>query len=244
MNDETIMWSQGDLFVVPNSPTSIRHFASEDSAIFWVTYDKMTRYVNLSHGQMNFKPILYANERLLREVQSRLVDYPSRRPRELSAQASARMTRTIWSLLNSLPAGDVQRPHRHQSVSLHLCICSESKGVYTLMGPELDDNGWVKNPVRCDWKVGDVFLTPSGWWHSHHNETSTPAWILPVQDTGLCTEETSSTKKRHSRVKTAVDEVNISMAAMPTIERILSITFVFYLCMQSFLILLPLITVS
>ena len=57
------------------------------------------------------------------------------------------------------------------------------------MGPELDDDGWVKNPIRCDWIAGSVFVTPPGWWHSHHNETGEPAWVLPMQDAGLYTHQ-------------------------------------------------------
>lgn len=34
---------------------------------------------------------------------------------------------------------------------------------------------------------GGVFVTPPGWWHSHHNENDTPAWVLPMQDAGLYT---------------------------------------------------------
>lgn len=43
--------------------------------------------------------------------------------------------------------------------------------VYTMMGPELDESGQVKNGVKCDWATGAVFVTPPGWWHSHHNES-------------------------------------------------------------------------
>lgn len=32
------------------------------------------------------------------------------------------------------------------------------------MGPELDAEGWVKNPTRCNWKTGGVFVTPPGWY--------------------------------------------------------------------------------
>jgi gentisate 1,2-dioxygenase len=32
-----------------------------------------------------------------------------------------------------------------------------------------------------------VFVTPPGLWHSHHNESGSPAHILPIQDAGLHT---------------------------------------------------------
>jgi gentisate 1,2-dioxygenase len=104
-------------------------------------------------------------------------------------------THTLWSLLNLLPPGDAQRPHRHNSVALDLCVAADppaadgSGGVYTLMGPTLDAEGWVAQPVRCVWRPGAVFTTPPGWWHSHHNETGRPAWVLPVQDAGLYTHQ-------------------------------------------------------
>jgi gentisate 1,2-dioxygenase len=53
------------------------------------------------------------------------------------------LTHTLWSLLNVLPAKDKQRPHRHNSVALDLCVSAENDGVYTLMGPELDEEGLV-----------------------------------------------------------------------------------------------------
>ena len=50
------------------------------------------------------------------------------------------LTPVLWSLLNVLPAHDVQRPHRHQSVALDLCVYApKGEAVYTLMGPELDE---------------------------------------------------------------------------------------------------------
>ena len=55
------------------------------------------------------------------------------------------------------------------------------------MGPELDSSGNVKNPIRCNWENGSVFITPPGWWHSHHNESDTKAYVLPIQDAGLYT---------------------------------------------------------
>ena len=51
----------------------------------------------------------------------------------------------------------------------------------------LDENGNVKNPVKCTWEDGSVFVTPPGWWHSHHNDGEIDAYVLPIQDAGLYT---------------------------------------------------------
>jgi hypothetical protein len=108
---------------------------------------------------------------------------------KITEDSTKTLTHVLWSLLNVLPAGDAQRPHRHNSVAIDLCVSAQPEGVYTLMGPELDEEGWVKNPIRCDWKTGAAFTTPPGWWHSHHNETGEPAWVLPMQDAGLYTHQ-------------------------------------------------------
>jgi gentisate 1,2-dioxygenase len=47
--------------------------------------------------------------------------------------------------------------------------------------------GTVKNGIKSPWVTGAVFVTPPGWWHSHHNESGEAAWVLPMQDAGLLT---------------------------------------------------------
>ena len=61
--------------------------------------------------------------------------------------------------------------------------------MYTLMGKEIDTDGNIINPIRCNWTPGGVFITPPGWWHSHHNESDEVAWVLPMQDAGLYTHQ-------------------------------------------------------
>ena len=53
------------------------------------------------------------------------------------------------------------------------------------MGPELEKDNKIKNPVKCIWETGSVFVTPPGWWHSHHNNSKQDAYVLPVQDAGI-----------------------------------------------------------
>jgi len=100
------------------------------------------------------------------------------------------LTHTLWALLNVLPAGDAQPPHRHNSVALDLAVAATGGGaVYTLMSPVLDDDGRMVNPVKADWVPGAAFMTPPGWWHSHVNESEEDAWVLPMQDAGLYTRQ-------------------------------------------------------
>ena len=44
-----------------------------------------------------------------------------------------------------------------------------------LIGTELDENGNIRNGHREDWEGGAAFVTPPGYWHSHHNEFNADA---------------------------------------------------------------------
>jgi gentisate 1,2-dioxygenase len=54
------------------------------------------------------------------------------------------------------------------------------------MGKEIKDNKIV-DPIKMLWKKNHAFVTPPGWWHSHHNESNICARVFPVQDAGLHT---------------------------------------------------------
>ena len=95
-------------------------------------------------------------------------------------------TPTLWAMFGILPAGDIQVPHRHQSVALDLIIDCQP-GCYTLVGKALDEGGRIVDPERVDWKPASAFVTPPGLWHAHYNESGDPAYLLPIQDAGLQT---------------------------------------------------------
>ncbi|KAJ1441109.1 RmlC-like cupin domain-containing protein [Ochromonadaceae sp. CCMP2298] len=193
-----IEWSQGDLFVIPKCDKEVVHSATADTAIYWVNDNPLMQYLGVVPSTKKFEVTLFKKERLLAEVE-RIKHQPGAEHRnrmgillgnKITEDTTKTLTHTLWSLLNVLPAGDAQRPHRHNSVALDLCVwAEEGNKVYTMMGPELDEAGWVKNPQKCLWKTGAVFSTPPGWWHSHHNETGKPAWVLPMQDAGLYTHQ-------------------------------------------------------
>jgi|EP00670_Eutreptiella_braarudii_P004314 gentisate 1,2-dioxygenase len=198
----SIQWSQGDLFVIPMSTKEAEHHATQDAAIYWVSDEPLMNYLGVSPSAKKFEPTVFRREALLAEVEKIShapgAEHLNRVGVLLGNQATESTTKTLshvlWSLLNLLPAGNHQRPHRHNSVALDLCVGRVGDGdgkVYTLLGPELDENGWVKDPIKVEWLTGGVFTTPPGWWHSHHNETDEPAWVLPLQDAGLYTYQTT-----------------------------------------------------
>jgi gentisate 1,2-dioxygenase len=189
-------WKEGDLFVVPVSKEAAVHHASEDSALYWINDEPLMSYLGAVPTKPKFKQTFYSRERMVEEVATVRRETEGKAMNrtgillgnKATEQNTLTLTHTLWSLLNCIPANTAQRPHRHNSVALDLAVVA-TPGVYTLMGPELDEEGWVKDPIRCEWATGGVFSTPPGWWHSHHNESDEDAFVLPMQDAGLYTHQ-------------------------------------------------------
>ena len=198
-----ITWSEGDLFVVPVTEGAMQHTcvsggdANVGAAIYWVHDQPLMDYIGCKPCVKKFEPTLYKRADLLatvEEIKHTPTEDGSERNRlgvllgNVACPQTKTLTHVLWSLLNSIPAKNVQRPHRHNSVALDLAVAAKP-GVYTLMGKEIDTNGDIVDPIRCDWTPGGVFVTPPGWWHSHHNESDEVAWVLPMQDAGLYTHQ-------------------------------------------------------
>jgi len=199
-----INWATGDMVVLPRCASRITHAADAgaDCGMYWVSDEPLMRYLGCTPTEATFHPTVIRREQMLREVErvshepgaehrnrmgillgNKTTDYADK-----GGSGTLTLSPTLWSLLNVLPPRDLQRPHRHNSVALDLCVsAAPGNSVYTLMGKELNEDGTVKDPIKCVWTTGAVFVTPPGWWHSHHNETDEPAWVLPMQDAGLHT---------------------------------------------------------
>ncbi len=69
------------------------------------------------------------------------------------AEQTLTITHVLWAMFGLLPEGQIQRPHRHQSVALDLILDCQP-GCYSLLGDRLDDrptsstpSGWTGSPA-------------------------------------------------------------------------------------------------
>ncbi|MBN2606826.1 MAG: hypothetical protein JXR47_05770 [Thiotrichales bacterium] len=188
MSEGTIEWKTGDLFTLPSVESAL-HTASEDTAIYWVNDAPLLKYLGVQPAQQRFSPVLYTKERLDNELAKVRSEGEDRNRTGIllanpNFPKTMTLTHTLWSLYNALPAGVVQKPHRHNSVAIDYCVAA-GPDTYTLISKEIDEDGNLVDPIKAMWEPGAVFVTPPGWWHSHHNHSNEDAIVLPIQDAGL-----------------------------------------------------------
>jgi len=186
--------SSGDILITPCIHSFvITNDASntQDLQIYYVNDSPLVNYLGNKACKQIFKTSVFKREFLFQKL-NELSDPNNNRKGILLSNKDTDLigintiTPTLWALFNELPPNTIQKPHKHNSVALDLCIkCEDPENVYTLIGDELDEHGNILNPKKVNWKEGTMFITPPGLWHSHNNVGETHAYILPVQDAGL-----------------------------------------------------------
>jgi gentisate 1,2-dioxygenase len=192
VNGRLVRWEKGDFLTLP-ARSDATFFADSDSAFYWVHDEPLLRYLGVDAAEPRFAPTKFPRARAVAELEqiaARPGANDKNRVSVLLANTAEEQTLTIthvlWAMFGLLPAGQEQRPHRHQSVALDL-ILDALPGCYTLLGTRLDDRGNIADPARVDWEPGGAFVTPPGMWHAHYNQSGAPAHLIPVQDAGLQT---------------------------------------------------------
>jgi gentisate 1,2-dioxygenase len=189
-----IVWGPGDFLTLPaGCTTSHSAEGGEDALLYRVTDAPLLSYLGVAPVAGRFEPTRFdggaALDRLA-EVERDPRSSDRNRISVLLGNAATpqtlTVTHTLWAMLGVLPAGRVQRPHRHQSVALDL-ITDCAPGCYSLIGSNLLPDGSIADPERVEWEPGGAFVTPPGLWHSHHNDSGRAAHLVPVQDAGLHT---------------------------------------------------------
>jgi len=191
--DNTInILTTGDILVTPCfTSLNIKNLNATDLQIYYINDSPLVNYLGSVSVNKTFKTATYSKEYLLKNLQDLSNPNNNRKGILLSNKDTEKIgtntiTPVLWALYNELPPNTVQKPHKHNSVALDLCIsCSDSDNVYTLIGDELDENMNIINPIKINWKQSEMFITPPGLWHSHNNTGNTYAYILPIQDAGI-----------------------------------------------------------
>jgi gentisate 1,2-dioxygenase len=193
INGHLVKWEKGDFLTLPAGCHAV-FYADAETAMYWVHDEPLLRYLGADANQPRFRPTKFRRADAVAKLED-IAAQPGANDKSrvsvLLANADQEQTLTIthvlWAMFGVLPAGQEQRPHRHQSVALDLILDAPPSGCYTLLGTRLDERGEIVDPIRVDWQAGGAFTTPPGMWHAHYNETDTPAHLIPVQDAGLQT---------------------------------------------------------
>ena len=182
----------GDILITPCFySVKIKNLGEDELQIYYINDSPLVNYLGSKAEKKIFKTAVYSNEFLIKNLNNLSNKNNNRKGILLSNKDTEDLgvntiTPVLWALYNELPPKITQKPHKHNSVALDLCIkCTDSENIYTLIGDELDENGNIVNPKKVYWKEGSMFITPPGLWHSHNNYGDTYAYILPIQDAGL-----------------------------------------------------------
>ena len=181
-SNSEIQWKRGDIMLLPGNQT-FEHHATDDTVAWLVTDEPVLAFMGLSiHADDMLavpEPVYYPAEDLDRELEAVYTHPDAKKFAGFAVVLShdkLEHTRnihpTLTLALNSLPPGQAQRPHIHNSMALTLCI-------------DGDDCFSMIDGVRKDWQQNAVMVTPPGAVHSHHNDGSKRMRCLIVQDGAL-----------------------------------------------------------
>lgn len=187
-----IPWEAGDYMVFPAHGEAVHHCEGEAS-FYWVHDEPLMNYLGVTALKERFAPTVYKHSIAAAKLQQIADDPKGKLANRLSVLLANKnfpqtrtVTHTMWTMFGLLPKGAIQYPHRHESIALDFAIDCQP-GCYTMIGTELGPDGMILNGKRHDWAPGAAFVTPAGYWHSHHNESGADAHVLPIQDAGLHT---------------------------------------------------------
>jgi gentisate 1,2-dioxygenase len=179
---DRIAWGPGDVFCLPGGAASA-HLAGDADCVLWlITNEPELAFEHLEPptpenavtGPVHYPAAEIAQQ--LRRVGEKLKGQKAAGLALVFSSADQVKSRNVLPSLtlavNQLPPGDFQRPHRHNSAAVTLCIQSEN--CYSLIGGR-----------RVDWQEHAVMVTPPGDVHSHHNDGAAQMMCLIVQDGGL-----------------------------------------------------------
>ena len=179
---ESIAWEAGDAFCLPGGLDAV-HVARDEDCVLWIVTNEpalaFERVQSPAPGAAAIAAVHYPGAEIRRQI-----DAIHRLPADktltgkavtLSQTALERDRTCLPSLtlaMNSLPAGESQRAHRHNAVAVTLIV--QGTRCHSVVDGE-----------RLVWDRHATMITPPGAPHSHHNDGDDLALFLIVQDGGL-----------------------------------------------------------
>src|SRR3984957_7153102 len=119
-----VKWEKGDFLTLPAGARSV-FYADAEAAMYWVHDAPLLRYLGAEAREPRVRATKFRRSDAvakLEEIASRPGANEKSRVSVLLANANQEQTLTIthvlWAMFGVLPAGQEQRPHRHQSVAL------------------------------------------------------------------------------------------------------------------------------
>ena len=181
LDNQEIAWAAGDVFVLPGGAAALKG-GIQDSVLWLVTNEPQLRFedtrapaasessvdvVHFPAAEIDRQiDMLYAVDRGENVAGIALI-FSSKKQLE-----RRNITPTMTLAMNTLPPGDFQRAHRHNSVAVTLVV-------------QGDDCFSVVNGQRKNWSAWATTVTPPESLHAHFNDGETMAKFLIVQDGGL-----------------------------------------------------------
>ncbi|MGJ5180283.1 cupin domain-containing protein [Bradyrhizobium oligotrophicum] len=180
-NSEVLTWGPGDIFLLPGGSVAI-HTAGERAVLWLVSNEpQLALDAALPHPPAGgpIEPVHYPAAEIERQIG--IIDEMTTNETTSGLalifssdrlEANRNIMPTLTLSLNTLPAADHQRAHRHNSAAITLAVRGDA--CFSMV----DGN-------RCDWSAWGTLVTPPGAPHSHHNHGDRRAMFLIVQDGGL-----------------------------------------------------------
>lgn len=180
--DDTIAWSEGDVFCFPGGSETVHHAGTGDCLLFMVTNEPLLAFERLrapAPGQAAVEATHWPAAEIDRQFEAvyrrPITDNTTGHAVQFTTARFAPGPITLPSInvsINTLAAGCDQRPHRHNGVAVTLAL--QGKGVYSTIDGQ-----------RIDWSDGAAQITPATMMHSHHNRGTQRMRSLVIQDEGL-----------------------------------------------------------
>ena len=178
---ETITFRAGDVFLLPGAPARLT--AGDARVALWLVTNEPQLAFDADRapdaGRLPVAPVHYPAAEIARQIALIYEHAPNEATSGIALifssdkHAAARnIMPTLTLSLNTLPPGEHQRAHRHNSAAVTLVVGGEE--CHSMV-----------DGVRCPWSPWATLVTPPGAPHSHHNAGSTRALFLIVQDGGL-----------------------------------------------------------